>query len=500
MGQNSKITLAGLIFTSCLLGGYAHGQNVETAGGRDFLTLAIAAKGFPMTEKSGSKELKFSDLCASFGATLVKNKGLWATGPFSNFICSAEGQTGKDSGASDAPWQLTISAKDDIKNFLVTFKESPDAQPRTILSYDIEGDMTVLSMLSKKSFSQLLAFYISSAMPFRSAIPSSEAGNGVKLTGRIDALKNLTPPDSLDLFDAGFKGGVWTANRLGEMAIKGESGGKITWTGPGIRGQLSKGYVFVQLVQGREELLRRVDQMIKDESGGLLGGLLSLGKSAYVGARYGVPFGGQGVMKSASMIGIFADLRSGVASGVKINYDLIPAKTSTTGDGVEKFAWSRFQLGYSFLKSVNWGVISRIDATPKLGVTTLDYDFTPAEGTDFVETKFKMSRAPTVGLEFGMEKNTKLARIRAWSFASFSVGILPLDKDHSTTSTRVGLDAYRDLFKLGSLSFAILGFGSLEQTKITKKSTTEEVASGLPAEKTLSLRSFYAGGGATLTW
>ena len=152
------------------------------------------------------------------------------------------------------------------------------------------------------------------------------------------------------------------------------------------------------------------------------------------------------------------------------------------------------------MKSVNWGIISRIDATPKLGMTTLDYDFTPAEGTDFVETKFKMSRAPTVGLEFGMEKNTKLARIRAWSFASFSVGILPLDKDHSTTSTRVGLDAYRDLFKLGSLSFAILGFGSLEQTKITKKSTTEEVASGLPAEKELSLRSFYAGGGATLTW
>jgi hypothetical protein len=464
-----------------------------------FLNLTISSKGLP-EERNGDKILRFSDVCASFAANLVKNKGLWATGPFSRFTCIDEASQSKNQGAKSSPWKLVISSKNDVRNFLLTYNDSQTSEPLTILNYDIVADAGPLSLLSKKDFGSLVAFYISSAMPFRSAIPAHILTKGSKLAGRIEALKNLNPPDELQLFDIDFRRGVWIPRSLGVASLKGDSGGKVIWITPPVTGAVKHGYVFLQQVEAREEVLRRSDQMIKDLSSSFLGSLLNLGKSAYVGVRYGVPFGGQGVMKAASMLGVFADLRSGIASGIKINYDVIAEKTAVANQGKETFSWSRGQFGYSIIKNVDWFIISRIDATPKLGVTSLFYHYVPDDESGFSETKYSMTRAPTVGFELGMEKNTKLARVRAWSFGSFSVGILPLDKNHSTTSLRVGLDAYRDLFKLGRVSLAILGFSNYEQTKILKKSTATEIDAGDSAQKELTLRSLYAGGGVTLTW
>jgi len=383
------------------------------------------------------------------------------------------------------------------------FRES-DGSETKITTHSIEGSAGAIAMMAKKNLNQLLAFHISQSLPFRSAIPvTGSSPDGIKISGPTGPLKLLTPPDEFSVFETTRVAGVWRSKAVGVAKLQGENGGKVTWKieGAGQRPLPPPGgFYFMQQVAGREEVLRRSEQMVTDEVGNLIDALFGIGKAAYIGARYGAPIGGQGVMKSAAMIGLFADLRSGLASGFKLNYDLIPQHQYIDQDGLIAFQWSRFQLGYSFLKPVNWGILNQIDATPRIGVTSLKYDFVPSADTEFQALNFAMSRAPTIGLEIGAEKNTFLARFRLWAFGSFSVGVLPVDKNHSTSSVRVGIDAYRDLFKMGRVSFAVLGFSAYETTRIKKTEVKTDTTTSESNLSALNLRNAYLGGGATLTW
>jgi hypothetical protein len=477
----------------------------ERSAPRLNLDLIIELKDQPAVETVGKKTLKFESVCGVFGAFLIKNQGLWGSGPFRSFKCvtSADATSGAKRDNAKADWRLEISASGDSKIFSVFVRES-DRSETKITSHRVEGSAGAIALMAKKNLNQLLAFHLTQSLPFRSAIPVTGASpDGAKISGPSGPLKLLTPPEELSVFETSRVAGVWRSKPVGTAKLQGESGGKVTWKVEGA-GQRPLpppgGYYVVQQIQGREELLRRSNQMVTDEVGNLIDAIFGIGKAAYIGGRYGAPIGGQGVMKSAALIGLFADLRSGIASGVKLNYDLIPQHQYIDQDGTVAFQWSRFQIGYSFLKPVNWGILNQIDATPRIGVTSLKYDFVPAADSELQSLNFEMSRAPTVGLELGAEKNTFLARFRLWAFGSFSVGVLPVDKNHSTSSIRVGIDAYRDLFKLGRVSFAVLGFSAYESTKIKKTTVKNDSESSDVSLNGLTLTNAYVGGGATLTW
>jgi hypothetical protein len=469
------------------------------------LELIIELKDQPDSEIVGQKTLKFEGVCGVFGAFLVKNQGLWGTGPFSSFKClsSAAKATAAKKSSSDPDWRLEISASGSEKTFTIFFREANGSETK-ITSYTIDAGVGPIAMMAKKNLNQLLAFHIAQSLPFRSSLPvTGSSPDGARISGPSGPLKLLTPPDEFQVFETTRIAGVWRSKPVAAAKLQGETDGKVTWKVEGA-GQRPLpppgGYYFVQQVAGRDEVLRRSDQMVMDEVSNLLDAIFGIGKSAYIGGRYGAPIGGEGVMKSAVLIGLFADLRSGIASGFKLNYDLIPQHKFIDEEGSIAFGWSRFQLGYSFLKPVNWGILTQIDATPRLGVTSLSYKYTPSATSQSEALDFELSRAPTVGLELGAEKNTFLARFRLWAFGSFSVGVLPVDKNHSTTSMRLGLDAYRDLIKLGRVNFAVLGFGAFESTRIKKNDVKSDDVAGSSNLNAITLKNVYLGGGATLTW
>jgi hypothetical protein len=501
--SSGRKILSGLLLISPFLSSAGHAADRPAPPMN--LDLLIELKDQPTVETVGKKTLKFEGVCRVFGAFLMKNQGLWGSGPFRSIKCvtSSDKASWSKRELGQRDWRLEISASGDTKTLTMFFRES-DGSETKITTHTIEGSAGALAMMAKKNLNQLLAFHISQSLPFRSSIPvTGSSPDGIKISGPTGPLKLLTPPEDFSVFETSRVAGVWRSKPVGTARLQGESGGKVTWRieGAGQRPLPPPGgYYFLQQISGREEVLRRSEQMVTDEVGNLLDALFGIGKAAYIGGRYGTPIGGQGVMKSAAMIGFFADLRSGLASGFKLNYDLIPQQQYIDQDGLVAFQWSRFQIGYSFLKPVNWGILNQIDATPRIGATSLKYDFVPAADTEFQALNFEMSRAPTIGLELGAEKNTSLARFRLWAFGSFSVGVLPVDKNHSTSSVRVGIDAYRDLFKLGRVSFAVLGFSAYETTRIKKTEATTDTTTGETNLSALTLKNAYVGGGATLTW
>jgi hypothetical protein len=478
-------------------------QNAQNLAKSVNLDLIIELKDLPATEVVGKTNLQFVNACRVFGTFLIKNQGLWATGPFRSVKCEVpvEGRVIGGEASKTNDWRLEISADGYQKTFTFYFRE-PEGRERIITSFTLESGAGPIALMSKKKLNQILAFHLIQRLPFQSSFPVSGATpDGVVLAGPVGTLNLITPPEELTIFEVTRAGGVWRTKKMGIAKMLGTTDGKIAWKVEGVGSKSLRpagGVYFAQQSTPRDEIIQRSAQIVEDEVGNFVDAIFGIGKSAYVGSRIGIPIAGHRVMKSAMLIGLFADLRSGIASGVKFNYDFVPLREFIDEQGADNFKWSRFQVGYSFLKPVNWWIISQLDATPRLGVSSLKYEYTPRDSTGGNRLQFEMNRAPTIGLEIGAEKNTFLARFRLWAFGSFSLGILPVDKNHTTTSTRLGLDIYRELFKIKRFNFALLGFSSAESTNVKK--TIVATSSSAASAAAITLTSVYAGGGVTLTW
>jgi hypothetical protein len=77
---------------------------------------------------------------------------------------------------------------------------------------------------------------------------------------------------------------------------------------------------------------------------------------------------------------------------------------------------------------------------------------------------------------------------------------LQKDKKYKSSSVRVGFDVYRDLFALGSIKVALLGFGAGDASTFTRSVTDAEIEADPNMVTNLKYQSVYAGGGLTLTW
>ena len=220
-----------------------------------------------------------------------------------------------------------------------------------------------------------------------------------------------------------------------------------------------------------------------------------------MGARYGLPLqNSKGVLASAKMLGVFGEFRGGILSGLRLNYDEIPTQVAKTEDGRDEFSWSRFQLGYGFGFRFPYLMMNWIDISPKLGATNFFLKHTPESGAGIDGYDFRLQRAPTIGLEIGIEKRTNLFLLRLWGYGSYSVGILPIDKKYKSSSLRSGIDIYRELFDWKATKLAILIFSSLDQSQYTRMTSEEELTSNPNLTTEVKFGSLFGGGGITLTW
>jgi hypothetical protein len=460
------------------------------------LELGIDLQGFPNEEVVKDKKIEFKKVCNRFGSYLARNRGLWGSGPFSKITCITS-----NAKQVKTPWQLSISGDNSIKMFEIFYLDKTGKKSLQA-SYSIKTEVGPLSLMAGEN-GEKIAFYLASSLPFRSVLPSNaKAGaNQPAIKGPAGFLKDMTPPQTLEVFSIKRYGDFWRVNPRGRLSLKDDNGKLVEWVVAELdEASLDDDQLFVAQIENSSEILERVDQLIRNSANTFFEKFLNFGRSAYVGGRYGVPLKGQGVMKSAPLIGIFGEFRSGLLSGLRLNYDFIPKQKDKNDTGSTSFDWSRFQLGYSFSKNFSGRIINSVDITPRLGVGSLNYEFVPSATSDAAAFAFKTSRAPTIGLEFGVEKSTNYFRLRGWTFGSYSVGILPLDKNHTTTSLRLGLDVYREVLSFNTIKLALLGFTAAESTKIQKKLTDEQQASDSTLVSQLQLNSMFLGGGVTLTW
>jgi hypothetical protein len=468
--------------------------------------LVIDLASIPSSEIIAGKKIQSASVCANFAKMLTSNSGLWGSGPFISASCTMS----KDSKTSDKSmdrtfpfWKLSISTANQRHSFALSFIEGIN-QSQVHSLYQIDTPVSALGILAKKSTAELLAFYLATSMPYRSIVKLSKREDGVlRIGGRINRLGRTAIPEQLSLFTLKCRNGIWIPQAIGSLKRDSKATNAVIWTADmsTIKPTGNMKYAFVQQTSARDELLNTTDQLIRDELGSFAQKFLSLGRSAYLGARYGAPIRNDSALKNAPLVGYFAEFRSGIFDGLKLNYDTVPERPLTDETGTTSLGMTRFQFGYAFGTDVRWGIFSHIDVTPKIGTTTIKATYEPVNDVTADPLEFSLTRAPTLGLEIGLEKRALSFLFRVWGFGSFSVGVLPLDRNNATSTLRGGLDVYRDLFSIKKINIAILGFGMIDSTSIVRRNISDDQLEENPSlSNSLNYKANYAGAGLTLTW
>jgi hypothetical protein len=466
--------------------------------------------------KTGARE-KLTKACESFSVYMTKNRGLWASGPFTRAICSIKSSrienknADKSTSASPttSPWSMVISSSGDQRRFEIMYQNSKGEKSQQAL-YEFDSGIPLTTLLEKHEFSQLIAAYLTNSLPIRTALTGSRLVSGGRITIKTRGLSNINlESNDAEIYQIRRSGDLWITKLIGTASIAKRSDTKTQiqieqlFTNPIDDAPLVKrqSIYFLHQISDKEANLRKIDDSLKSRMGSFFAKFLNIGRSAYLGIRYGVPMQkGTGVLANVNLIGIFGEFRGGVLSGLRVNYDTIPTQKSETEEFRDVFSWSRIQLGYGFGLKLNNPILNWVDISPRLGVTNLTLTSTPNPGAATDGYEFKLQRAPTVGLEVGLEKRTNAFLIRLWGYGSYSLGVLPIDKEYKSTSIRAGVDVYREIADWKSIKLALLVFSAVDQNHYTRLATKEELSENPNLTTQVKFGSFFGGGGITLTW
>jgi hypothetical protein len=464
------------------------------------LDLVIELRGFPPQETIGDQNFVFSDVCKAFGVFLTQGNGILGSGPFQSVRCD-DGTTEKNA-SKDLNWHLRIHGDSSNKTFEI-YRFNADGGEKNYVTYSLPTEIGPLTLMNKKDTNALIAFYLTEGLPFRSVIKVQKStDHTVTLTGKKYSFNSDLEPEDLSLFTVNEIDHDFDINPIVPMHIVKSSTEDIQWQSDPIdeKHKVREGdLLFVQQVSNRENLLNEIDERVKSDSDLFFNSFLNIGRSVYMGGRYGFPIKGNDILKNAPSIGIFGEFKLGPLQGIKGTYDFIPKQRYVSETGVTEFEWSRLQFGYAFERALSNKLLNLIDFVPRLGVTNIKYNFY-ANDSDSNSYEFRLFRSPTIGAEAGIENRNNFFRLRLWAYGSYSVGILPLDKLYKTNSVRVGVDIYREFLSFRTMKLASLIFTSSDRTSISRKNADEEAASHQTYVPELVFNSFYVGGGLTLTW
>lgn len=432
--------------------------------------------------------LEFGKVCEKFAKHLLKNAGYWGTGPFMATNCSPPTK-------SKSQWVLQIRVEKSEVIFEISFRGE---KLMTAAMLTLTTSKSPLTLMNDRQMGPLIAFYLATDLPMRSLVSKSKFASGQTVTGRAftPPIRAAQPPKQLAFFDMSYERGSWRPHVMAVAKLKSATATDVTWQVSDVSEKPTKKVSFVQQIDDRKPLLAAIKAQIETFSSRFK---FAPVRAGYIGMRYGIPItSGAGPFKVASTYGLLGEFRSGFLSGVRISYDAVPKSVVQTETGVESYESSRLQLGYSFGTTLPTPLINWIDVTPRIGVTNLEYSLVPADLDLESEVAFTLRRAPTTGLELGLETRGHSFLIRAWAYGSYSIGILAYDKQFSSRMVRLGLDLYRDVFSLGPMRFGVLGFTSYEDTSVARKIVEDDP--DVAVIETIGFSVIYAGAGLTLSW
>ncbi|MCX6117847.1 MAG: hypothetical protein NT027_09910 [Proteobacteria bacterium] len=463
-------------------------------------------------------ELLWKDACLGLTKYLRRNAGLWGTGPFMEVLCKvgerhfmqveAMSESSGVKGRFDyievkklpkIQWKINLKMIGGSLKFKTTF--SALKEKIEIGELDLEDFDFPFQQLQDADLQQLIAAYLSTQMPIRSLVTGAKFEIGAELGGRAPKNYQVTLPEKLIYFDLKAVEGAWQPE-IFAVAIRSKAlnSRSVMWSTNSIEKSVTKEIYFATQVGEKDELLSQIKELIMNRSYLIQETKTGFDRSSYLGIRYGRPYGdGNFAINKAPLVGLFAEFRQGLLKGVRFNYDKIDKKTVESEAGSDSLEWSRIQLGYAFGRQLNSRIINWIDLTLRLGVTNLEYHAENIDEDGFTTTaNFSQFRAPTSGLELGIERRGKYFLLRGWAFGNYSAGMFSLDKNFSTTSFKVGADLYRDLFKVSRASLGIMGYASIESTRIENSAPDDAVK--ITDALLVDLTTVYLGGGLTVSW
>lgn len=532
MNHPKKIVLISLFIYVCVA---SQNTQAQVFALTEPPSLKIEIVNFDQAEIETFSRLTIQSACETFGKHLLNNNGPLGTGAFKAYRCDLSNPTNipmtqnqsKQPTTKEIDKKQPTSAKNSrkSKNKLSDQKSPPLQQSpewvlrvskqtsgmsfeailpnqKTALSLlNIEDSEEPLSLIADDKLGPIIAHHLSTALPIRSSITGNDLQKGQKFGGKINGVPNTNLPKVFSLFELSINNTELLPTIVGaaQMIENKDNNDVVNWSISSVSGKIdSKKTYYIQQPTVRITFLNESSSIINEMALDIQNTLLANKRAADIGVRLGIPIGSNlGPLSKAMLIGVLAEFRSGPVKGLKVNFDIIPRTNVNTSKGSESFQFSRFQLGYSFGKTVSTSVVNWMDVTPRLGLTNLNTESTIEAQDGGSNVSFRQTRAPTLGIEFGLEKRKWSLLLRSWFYASYSFSFLPIDKNFQTVVLRAGLDLYKDILEIGDGSLSVLGFSWLDSTRISRRSSNEESEN---TAKSLEYRVIYVGTGLTYSW
>jgi hypothetical protein len=456
------------------------------------VSTAMPAKGIKLID----------DLCKKFSEKMLRGHGPNGVGPFESASCLPLNGVSKDNNRAQT-WQLVAERTDNGANLKFSLYFGTDVK---IYELVLNTDLGLEKILGSPRISSSLAIYLSESMPFRSltSLERLKKSSAVVTATATNNKGCAKPPEALVLYTLDYRNSMWRRTILATSQKGLPSQNRTTYKfdlgNLDTKGRSDKSPLFLHADTAQKGNLETLKKCMVNEVAELTKKSYSLALSVYVGFRYGMPIPkGAYAFNQSAFYGVFGEFRSGILKGLKTNYDWAPIQIKKDDTGTTTYSFSRISIGTSFSKAMNAGIFNYVDITPRLGVTNLTLMYAPEAGSEESGYQFRQFRAPTLGVELGLEKRHSFGLFRLWNFASYSVGVIPIDKNYATKAFKIGLDGFFNAIKMGPINLGILFFGVFDYTSITSK--TEGSANAVTGNlNKISIANSYLGSGLTLNW
>lgn len=492
------------------------------------------------------RQVVWDRACIAIGKSMqTGGTGPWGLGPFATFTCK-EPTKKFGAGVNDSLWRLTVSLVG--KDGELSMRLAHEGFEDDAIAVNLGRSIDPLELLQHPELTRRIAAVLTDAMPMMTRFKRIKATKG-KVANWIlkypvitdvdleDAGSVPPPPQTLNLYGLRWdkKSKLWRPRIVGAARLTNvvlpkvgkNAAGRATYEiEPAAAAALTKSALWAHDGRGSganqvawsqaldaayaasaEAQEDRLSSPLVASAADVLG---------FVGLRYGKQIlTGNKLLERTSFFGLLLEVRAGPLSGLQYFYDVLPPtilqETSVKDLAVQSsLSWTRHVLGYTFRLPFPF-LLDSVTLTPKVGIWNLHARIPGAAdalGRIDELRAFDISKALSVGAEFGGEILVSRAAIRPWG--GLDAGFSPLGDKKRVTSRRVGLDLYvagpRLAFLGATVRFAALGFLFVENVSLTSddENRAEAVENADGVKRTVARRieysAGYAGLGLALSW
>lgn len=484
----------------------------------------------PNTDPPDAVELRntLASTCRRIGQPLAQRKGLLGSGPFLRVRCTPRS---KPPTQLPAGWHLVVLDGPERISLELQYQDaSAENPPEMRRRLELPASDFFSRMLERPDYQALLGIALASHLPgpFRldtadsikrpAGIWPESIEKGLPLGAKIPALPPI--PNELRAFYLERRNRFWIATHAGVWTQPKRPNGRWTLrqgTDESPPALQREGPVFAHFPEFARAswadldkpltLLHQYYHRALDPSLTAVLKRTLVGETAagYIGYRFGLPdLQGDSAISATRLHSFFAEIRSGLFSGLRIYYDLVPRATRDSSS----IEWNRLILGTSL--GFNPGfLVERVDITPKIGQWSFRYRGPADPNTPELVTTFDIQNKLSLAIELGIEKHLPKTVLRGWVAQDRAIDIGSVAAQ-SVSSTRMGADFFwSGLQPFGedesSLRTTLLVFGFFEQVTLrAPDSPSQEASDETQVEAAIGTELAYTGGymgiGAGISW